>query len=432
MLIHQLAQGFSLMGLLCQGLHLDWQLAVQEQVRAGDSYTPGVAGSQTISLAEIVAPSGQAHLTFNRANQDLLVRYQPRFLDTLQILPGGGGSQWTGWSQMHRALVQYAVGNERDVALKAAINFTAGKLDVSDPDGLVEQSGFLPGRLGTLVNYTNINGTFALTHKVGRSLRLTSTEMLGMVQYPANPGIGYFRYAPNVTAVDVQGNETQLRIGSKNSGEIIFNKHDSLFLEAEFLDVSYQETASYPAVMPSVGYSHQFSSLSRIRLDGGAMKYWTNPVPGIIKSPRYLPIANLVFDHSFVTWGAPHWTTHVTAGVKPYFNLQYSSLEPRTTLMWQLAWAATRSFSVLGSARLLSSKFGGFTQWQKLPGGHPKNIFLLNLGVHYNYRDILVVDANAYASDQSYEASATQPYTQLRQVYVLLGLRGTWQKRPRG
>lgn len=432
MLVYQLAQGLGLMGLLLQGVHFDWKLAAQEQVRAGDSYEPGVAGSNTISVSEIIAPSAQGHMTAVRGAQDLMLRYQPRFLDTLQIMTQGGGRQWTGWSQMHRVLLQYQVGDESTVKLRTALNLAAGKLDVSEPDSLVAESGFLPGRLGQLVNYTNLNGNLALTHRMGRWLRLTSTETLGLIQYPAQPGIGYFSTMPNVTATGTTGNETQYRLDSKNEVELIINQQDSVFVDGEILDVSYQETASYPGFMITGGYGRTPTTLTHLRLDAGFMKYWVNPAPGIIKKPKFLPIASVIFDHGFVSWGMPHLTAHVVASIKPYFNLQYSSLEPRTTLQLQMTYAATKSVSVIGSARVLSSMVGGFKHWQQLPGGHPKNIFLLNVGVHYNWRDILVFDCNAYGSDQLYVASASSPYKEMRQVYVMLGLRGTWQTKLRG
>ena len=431
MIIHQLASSLTLLGVMAQGVHLDWQLAVQQQVRAGESVTPGVAESSTVTVAEIVAPSGQLHLTFNRAKQDLLLRYQPRVLDTLQYIPGGGGHSWSGWSAMHRVLLQYAVGEERSLELKAAINFAAGKLDTNEPGTAVEQSGILPGRLGSLIDYTNVRGTFALTHRLNRWLRLSSTQTAGIIQYPANPGLGYFANMPALTGATTAGNETQLRIGSREEAEVIVDARNSIFVDMEFLDVSYQETASYPSFIPAAAWTHQFSTVSKLRLHGGVMKYWTNPVPGIIKKPRFLTVADVTFDHTFLTSGLPHLSTHMTAGLAPFFNLQYSSIEPRTTVLLQLTYATTPSVSFTGSARLLSSVFAGFGGLETLPGGHPKNIYLLNFGVHYTYRDILTVDANAYASDQSYQASATQPYTELRQVYMMLGVRGTWETRPR-
>lgn len=431
MIIQQLASGLTLVGLLCQGMQTQWQLAVQEQVRAGDSVTPGVAGSNTVTVAEIVAPSGQVHLTFTRAKQDLLLRYQPRVLNTFQYMPTGGISQWTGWSAMHRALLQYGAGDEHNLELKASINFATGKLDTNESGTEVEQSGILPGRLGSLVDYTNVNGTFALTHRLNRWLRLSSTQRLGFIQYPANPSSAYFADMPALVSSNRGSNETQLRIGTRETAEYIVGQRDSVFLDLEFLDVSYQETASYPAFMPAVAYSHEFNSVSKLRLHGGVMKYWTNPVPGIIKKPRYLTVADVTFDHSFISLGLPHLSAHLTAGLAPFFNLQYSSIEPRTTVLMQLTYATTPHLAFTGSARLLSSVFAGFSGLQSLPGGHPKNIYLLNLGVHYSYRDILTVDANAYASDQTYQASATQPFSELRQVYMMLGVRGTWERRPR-
>ena len=74
MLVHQLAPGLRLIGLLCQGLHFDGHLAVQEQLRAGASYIPAVAQSNTLSLSEIIAPSVQGHMTTAKGSQDLLLR----------------------------------------------------------------------------------------------------------------------------------------------------------------------------------------------------------------------------------------------------------------------------------------------------------------------------------------------------------------------
>jgi hypothetical protein len=333
---------------------------------------------------------------------------------------------------MHRVLVQYQAGDESTLRLRSNVNLAIGKLDISEPDALVAESGFLPGRLGTLVNYTNLNGMVSAVHKTRRYLRLSSTQTLGMIQYPARPGIGYFGDMPGAAQAGSTGNETQYRLDSRNEAEIILGQAHSLFADGELLDVSYRSTASYPGFMVTGGYGHTASTLSRLRLDGGIMKYWTNPAPGIIKKPKYLPIVSATWDHTFASWGLPHLTAHAVASLKPYFNLQYSSLEPRTTLQLQLTYAASRRLSVMGSARLLSSMVGSLTHWQKLPGGHPKNIFLLNVGVHYNWREILIFDCNAYGSDQMYVVSATSPYAQMRQVYIMLGLRGTWQSQTRG
>lgn len=436
MLVHQLAQGLSLIGLLAQGLHLDWQVSAQEQVRAGDSVIPGVAGSNTISASEIISPSVQGHLTAQRGEQDLFLRYQPRFLDTFEYIPQAGHF-WTGWTQMHRVMAQYQVGNERDLKLRTIVTFAAGKLDLTEPsvagpDGLVMESGFMPGRLGQLINYTSVNGTLSLTHRMGRWLRLSTTETLGFLQYPATAAIGFFGNQPGAKQSGPVGNETQYRINSRNEVELILGQKDSLFADGEVLDASYRETASYPGFMVTGGYGRKPSPLGHLRVDAGIMKYWTNPAPGIILKPKFMPIASVTFDHTFVSWGMPHLSAHVIASIKPYFNPQFSSVEPRTTLQLQLTYAASKRLSVLSSARLLSSSVGSFTHWQNLPGGHPKNIFLLNVGLHYNWREILILDCSAYGSDLLYKASATNPYAELRQVYVMIGLRGSWQSTMRG
>lgn len=411
-----------------QGLHVDGKIGVRDRVRAGIIETRGAQGSKTLSISEIALPSVEVHGTFGQ-DQDLLLRYTPQFLNTYTSnFPGapanGRPAAWAGWTQLHRGLLTYRIGEEHTLELVSTFNISAGKLDVGNPDALVVDSGFLPGAIGSLVTYINANATFAFKHRFGRSLRLTSLETIGIIQYSVGGAGNFFANMPELRIPNTQGNESQLRLISHNELEWLLDARNSLSVHADFSNVSYRSTASFPGVSIGGAYNMLRAGPMQLRAHAGVLRYWTNPFPGIFEKPRLLPMADVTLSYTFGAWHLPHLKANVLAGLAPFYNLQFSTIEPRTTILAQLQYELSRSFSVNGSFRLLSS-----VNWDPLRHGHPRNIMLVNGGFRYNYKTYVQVDLSAYVSGQTFQPSSTVGYTQLRQAYVLLGLQGTWQKK---
>ena len=428
----QLLQVAALLASCHAGAHVDWQLRGRNQVRVGLINTPGAAQANTISFTETGMPSGQMHATFAHG-QDLTLRYQPRLFDVLRYSPPIGSvpatTLWTGLSVLHRVTLNYKAGEEHLVAFTGQLNLSLGKIDTGDPSTQTLESGLLPGQLGTLFNQTNLNAILTFKHRPHRNVRLMTQETLGLIQYQANQAQGYFANMPQLQSAKGGSNQTQLRLFVRSEFEYLLGPKSSLFADVDLTDVSYQDTASFPAFAPSVGFGTSWAGPGKLKVQAGFIKYWVNPLPGIYEKPSYLPTANLTVSQTFAAIGLPKLTANGVLSVIPYYNLQFSSLEPRSTIMAQLNYAFNRQWSVLGNFRLLSSRYYNFKRWNTLQRGHPRNIMLGSIGVRYNWRDILGFDLTAYGSNQTYQKSSTMSYSQMRQAYVMFGLQGTWQTR---
>lgn len=430
------------------GAHLDWQLAGRGQVRGGLINTPSQrlsSGTSSLTQPNVVnfsaslMPSAQLHGTF-ADEQDLLVRYQPRLYDSLRYTPAGGGApsqaDWTGFAAMHRVLLTYRAGNERQLAFNTQLNFQVGRQDVGDPENLdqtdlgnVSDAGLLPGRLGTLFNYTNLMGIFALKHRPSRYLRISTQETLGLMQYRTGQSLGYFAAMPNLRGGTGAGLETQFRLYVRTELEYLLDSRSSLFADLDLTNVSYHQTASFPAFNPSVGYGTSYAGPGRLKVQAGFLKYWVNPLPGIYERPGYFPTLNLTLSQTFSQIGLPKLTANVLLGLAPYYNILFGNLEPRSTVTVQLNYALTRELSLMGTFRGLSSKYHNLRRWNTLQRGHQRNYILASVAMRYNWRNLLDFNFSVYGSTQSYQYSATVPYTQMRSVYVITSLQGTWQRR---
>ena len=413
-----------------QGVHFSGQVQFRNQARAGVIQTEGLSPSRNLSISEIALPSAQGKLKFGQ-HQEVFVRYRPQFLNTYRLTlpqtplqPGA----WAGWTTLQRLLLTYKTGQERQLEFYGQANVSAGKLDTGNPD-LVQESGFLPGALGQLVTYLNANAILQAKRTFGRSFRLLSVQTLSYIQYQVNGASGYFSSMPEIGSSQAEGNQSQFKLIAHQELEYIFDHKNSFFAGLDYSDVSYETTASFPAVTPTLGYGHRGAGPSQLKARLGFIRYWTNPFPGVFERPGMFPVADLTVSRTFGDIGLPRLKINGLVGLAPYYNLLFLSLEPRTTVLLQLQYSVLRDLDVRGSFRFLSSRYFNLQHWNQLQHGHPRNIILGSVGVVYHWRKILQVDLTGYGSEQTYEFSTTQGYTVLRQVYVLLGLQGTWQRR---
>jgi hypothetical protein len=403
----------------------------RNQARVGLIETLGARSSKALALSEIALPSAEGRLKFGDS-QDLFLRYRPQLLNTYRHnLPWAANNpgKWAGWTTLQRVLLTYRVGNEHDLEFFGQANLSAGKLDTSNPDALVAESGFLPGALGQTVSYLNASAILQLKKRLGRNVRLLSVETLGIVQYQISGGNGYFSQMPETGGANTVGEQSQLRLIAHQELEYLLNARHSLFAGLDYSDVSYQQTASFPGISPMVGYGFRGAGPTQLKIRAGFIRYWTNPFPGIWEKPGTLPVADLAVSHTFTSWRLPKLRGNALVGIAPYYNLLFSSLEPRTTVLGQLTYSVSRSFDVLSTFRFLSSRYFNGRRFVQLQHGHPRNIVMGSAGLRYHWKTYLQVDLTGYATAQTYEPSTTQGYTTLRQFYALLGLQGSWQRR---
>lgn len=414
-----------------QGLHFSGNLTARNQARVGLIETLGGRNSKSLAVSEIALPSAEGRLKFGDS-QDLFLRYRPQVLNTYRHnLPWAQNNPgfWAGFTTLQRVLMTYKVGEEHDLEFYGQANLSAGKLDTGNPDALVTESGFLPGALGQTVSYLNASAILQFKKRFNRNLRLLSIETLGIVQYQISGGTGFFSQMPETGGTNTVGQQSQLRLIAHQELEYILNSRHSAFVGFDYSDVSYQQTASFPGITPTIGYGLRAAGPTQLKVRAGFIRYWTNPFPGIWEKPGMLPVADLAVSHTFTSWHLSKLRGNALIGIAPYYNLLFSSLEPRTTVMGQLTYSANRSLDVLATFRFLSSRYYNLKRWNQLQHGHPRDIVMGSVGLRYHYKKYLQIDLTGYATSQTYEASTTQGYTMLRQFYALLGVQGSWQRR---
>lgn len=411
------------------GAQLDFKIDARDQVRAGERHTPNTQPANQLAVTDIIVGGIEGHGSFVH-NQDLRLRYQPQGMNTWQWPSADGSSNHgRGWTVLHRGTLAYQAGDERDLRVVSTFNLTAGKLDTSLADDLVGGSGLLPGQLGQLIDYTNVNGTVGFIKRVGRAWRFASTETVGFISYPGSSSLNIFADNPGLaTEAGAHGSgQSQFKVLSRNQVEYLLDEKQSLALVLELSDVSYPSTSTFLGISPSLAYQRAVSSHTKVMARLGAMKYYSNPYPGIIFAPKWLGVVELTGEHAFHNFGLPKLKASLTVSLLPFYYLQYADIEPRTTVLAQASYGLTRRLQGLLNFRYITMENISFSGYQKLQRGHPKNLMILSLGLRYDYRKFLSVTLGAYGSDRSYEPSGTLSYTKLMEIYGLVGLKGTWQ-----
>lgn len=407
---------------------LDYKLEVREQFRGGNGHIANQTPPNTQTLSEIVAPGAQVHATF-RNQQDLLLHYRPQWMNTYISDGASDGihGAWTGFSLLHRGTATYSVGEAHTLRLTANFNLSVGKLDAIQADTLVEGSGLNPGQTGQTLSYTSYVLVLGLERIFFRSWHLTTTDTLSFVDFPGGSASADFENNPGLTPAPFGSSNIQLKILSKNQLTYDLSSRKSVNFSLELSDVSYESTSSYFGIAPSLGFKNEWTSLSSVIVRAGAMHYWTNPYPGIVLAPRWLAVLELTLDHTFTDWGLPKLKGHLILSVLPFYNLQFSDLEPRTTLTAQANYQWTPKWSTILGVRAFTSEYYNFHSLIRLQRGHPRNIGILSLTLQYNPNRWLAVTGGGYISARSFVPGVQQPYTLLQEYYGLVGLTGTWQ-----
>lgn len=407
--------------------HFNWQLQVRDQVRGGDAYVSNRSPRNTQTVSEIIAPSAQVRATFFN-NQDLMLRYQPQMMNTYMSAQfAGGAGGWNGWSMLHRVNATYNLGRVETFRLTSIFNLTIGKLDTFNSDTLVDQSGLLPGVTGSLINYTNTTATVGVERLFARHWHLATQETIGLIKFPGGIQSIDFEYNPTFSSNGSGGSSEQLKALSRNTLSYDVNDAKSFNVMLELSDVSYADTATFFGIAPTLGFANAFNSLSNMTLRLGAMRYWTNPYPGVVEKSHWLAIFQFMLEHTFTNWGLPHLKGHLELSLLPFYNLQFSNLEPRTSVLGQLAYQFTRAWSLNGSLRFFTSEYWNFGHMRRLQRGHPQNIVIVNLSARYYPTKWIGIDFGGYISNRSFITGVQQPYRNMTEFYGLFGLTGTWQ-----
>lgn len=410
------------------GAQLDYKLEVRDQFRGGDSHIASQNPPNTQTMSEIVAPGAQVHATF-RNDQDLLLHYRPQWMNTYISNGAADGinGAWTGFSLLHRGTATYSVGDPHVLRMTSSFNASVGKLDAIQADTLVENSGLTPGQTGQTLNYTSYILVLGVEHVFLRSWHISTLETLSYVDFPGGSQTANFDNNPGLSPAESNASNIQLKALSRNQLTYDFSSRKSANFALELSDVSYEGTATYFGISPTLGFKNEWSSLSTFSARAGAMHYWANPYPGIVLAPKWLAILELTLDHTFTDWGLPKLKGNVKLTVLPFYNLQFSNLEPRTTLTAQLNYKWSQHWGTILGLRAFTSEYWDFHALIPLQRGHPRNIGILSLSVQYNPTKWLAVTGGGYLSERTFVTGVQQTYSLLQEFYGLVGVTGTWQ-----
>lgn len=408
--------------------HIDYKLEVRDQFRGGDEHIASQKPPNTQTMSEIVAPGAQIHATFGN-DQDLMLHYRAQWMDTYISNGATDGihGAWTGFSLLHRGTVIYSVGDAHTLRLTSTFNASVGKLDAIQADTLVEGSGLSPGRTGQTLNYTSYVLVLGVERIVLRSWHIATTNTLSYVDFPGGSQTADFENNPGLVPAPQSTSNIQFKALSRNQLTYDFTAKKSANFALELSDVSYEATSTYFGVAPTIGFKNNWTSLSSVIVRAGAMHYWANPYPGIVMAPKWLAVLELTLDHTFTDWGLPKLKGNLKLSVLPFYNLQFSDLEPRTTLTAQLNYKWSPKWSTILGIRAFTSEYWDFHSLIRLQRGHPRNIGIVSLTLQYNPNKWIAVTGGGYVSERTFVQGVQQPYNLLQEFYGLVGVTGTWQ-----
>jgi hypothetical protein len=411
---------------------MDLLIGVNAQLRGGYTQSPFVTGPDAAPLASLggasnAAPSAEFDtivtpaLTFgiNRSQLKFSLGYQPRlFYDILAATPA---------SVYHGVTTNLALGKSETWLLTIGANLSVGGLDFGQAGLAVNQFSGSPTKGGSsALSFYSTTGYVRLEHPLSQHLKFTTTQTAGKLGTPPAGGTSYLAGAALSTVPALQSQE---RLDSDWLFTYSVNPRHALRLGVLASLVTFPASGTYLSYWPGLGYEGQFGRTDKFAFRAGVFKYWTNRFPGVYLKPRYLITGAFTYEHNFGAINLPRLVLSAELTEQPYYDIVYGDVAPRATLNLALKNQFSRKFSGRVQLRDYSQAYFTGLRWLPIPKQRDKNVIVASAEVTYQFERWLGFTGGLYALNRWIQASATLPYTQLRDTYAYMGVQGTYDVR---
>ena len=430
--------GAALLQSLLLASTFDLKLQADAQVRGGYNQTPFITGIDSAPLLNatgngtgsaqfntVLTPAATFGIKTPRFN--LTLGYQPRiFVDMASIAT-------VAPTVFHRAALQLAWGRPQDWQVTGGADISVGGLDFGQAGQLAgEFSGSLrPGANSGALGYVSSSAFVKADDYIGTAWHLQSAQSVGRMSTPPVVSANYtqtssgdlFTLQNGSTAPPLQ---SQARVDSKWLVGYRVNSSHELSVDVLGNITSFQSTATFLSLTPSVGWLSDVSMYDKLSITLGVMKYWTNPFPGRYLNPVYNVVGQLDYQHRFTDFGLPNLTGSMSIGETPYYDIIYGQIQPRGTASLALGYDFSREWKARLQVRDYTQLYWDGRRVRPLGKGRDKNVIVGNVEVNYVLSQNLDFKVGIFGLNRWIVPSGTLPYSQLREYYGFVSVTGTY------
>ncbi len=407
----------------------DLKLSVDAQMRGGYTQSPFITGPDAAPLASLggAANSGPAatfstvitpglSLELNRRRLKFTVGYQPRiFYDVLAAAPA---------SIFHGVNLNLVQGTDASWLLTVGTNVSVGGLDFGQAGLALNQFAGSPAAGGSAaLDFFSATGFLRLARPLNKRWKVTATQTATKIGTPPSGGASFLAGASVSTIPALQ---SQNRLDSDWLLAYRSSPRHATALQLLGTLVQYPATGTYLSLWPSLNHEGQVSRTDKWRARLGVFKFWTNPFVGIYLKPDYLITGSLTWEHTFAAINLPHLVLALELTEQPYYDIIYGTIAPRATFGATLNNNFSRKFSGRVQLRDYSQAYFTGRRWRDIPKQRDKNVLVVSTEVSYQYVRWLAFTGGLYYLNRWIQPSATVPYTQLRDMYAYVGVRGAY------
>ena len=437
----------SLLSVLCLhaallGNTVELKLTGDAQLRAGYTHTPYVGGTDGVLLNAPVSSTGSAQtdliltpgaeLDWTVRNFKLVLGYAPRiFIDILNIA--------TVPTIFHKANLDLTLGRPESWQLGAGAAVSIGGIDTGQAGQASGGAGNAVGQsfAGALrpgssadaaaLGFFNLSAYVKAETYFARAWKFTTTENVAKRDTPPQDASSFVNSNgtvanPNAGLAPTTFLQSQQQAESINEFDYRINDQHHLLIDATFNATAFQAGNTYLSITPSVGWTAAFSKLTRFKLQGGVMRYWTSPYAGTLDKSQYMAVGEISVEHVFADWGLPRLSGRLSFTEGPYYDIIYGVLDPRGMATAELIYKFDRQWEGGLQLRDYTELYPNHT----VPVGHDKNVAIVSVNLKYKYSRWLSYQAGLYGLSRTMQPSQTQPSSQLYDIYGLVGITGSY------
>ena len=336
------------------------------QFIGGQSHSPYLTGPEGAPLLNaalteeaqstynlVVTPNGE--LIWRARAQEYVLSYGPRLFINLKQ-PDSAPTVY------HIVSARAVWGRPNGVLVALTPTVTIGGLDLggtgtgtSTATSPLFSGSTRPGSInGIPSNYLSLNLSGKIELPVGRSLRLSSTELFAATRSPARPSLPQ---TPQELPTSGGGLLNMTRFDSLN--ELIYRAPGGSLWRGQLALgwANFPATRSYISLLPAVAWERSLSRSGRVFGRLGAMVYRTGYLPGLFETTQAIAVVEAGISHTLAAWGLPKLRGGAAMSVGPYYDPIFGLVEPRISTTVDAAYDWTRAISTSVQARYYSERY---------------------------------------------------------------------------
>ena len=412
------------------------QLKGEVQLRSGYSHSPFAASpdaapllnapvNQASSYTAYVIASPGAELRLRGRGVRFQLTYSPRLFISLQEVTS------TAPTVFHAANFLLTLGQPHDWLVTIGGSVSAGGIDYGQGGQVLREFvGAVRAGTGTPPLSTFTLGAFVGAERsLGRAWKFSTLESVNKFGSPTTSTQAAQPLPttdPNVVAAAPISLQSMQRAETRNTLTYRIDSEQSVMVGADASFVEFPGINTYLGVTPSLGWQGGIGKLTDLTLKIGVMKYWINPAANHYAQVRYMSVFEASVQRSFADVGLPRLSGRLSVAEGPYYDIIFGQLFPRGTATASATYAFSQKLEGRVELRDYTEAYFDGSRFVPIQKGRDKNVAILTTQLKYKYSPWLSYTGGIFGINRWIEPSAAVPYTSLQEVYLFLGVTGTY------